>query len=143
MPSLLQTTALRTLRTDKTTHCSTLLSSLFKHRNDQSLLHPADLAQHNTKGCQHCPLKQRRSHEMPSLLHTAALHTLTTDRTTHCSTPLPSHFKHGNDQSLLHPAALACQQKRSPFTAQDRQSIQLASFQCQLMCTSNAISMAN
>ena len=70
---------------------------------------------------------------MPSLLHTAALHTLTTDMTTHWSTLLPSHFKHGNDQSLLQPAALARQQKRSPFTAQDRQAIQLASFQRKLM----------
>ena len=157
-----ETTALRTLRTDVTTHSSTLLPSLFKHGNGQSLLHPADLAQDNTKGCQHCPLKQRRSHEMPSLRHTTVLHTLTTDRTTHCSTLLPSHFKHRNDQSLLHPAACARQQKRSPFTAQDRQAIQLASFQCQLMsldfilksnaqlneadrtmCTFNAITMAN
>ena len=70
---------------------------------------------------------------MPSLLHTASLHTLTTDMTTHWSILLPSHFKHENEQSLLQPAALACQQKRSPFTAQDRQVIQLASFQRQLM----------
>ena len=85
-----ETTALRTLRTDVTTHCSTLLPSLFKHRNDQSLLHPADLAQDNTKGCQHCPLKQRRSHKMPSLRHIVALTTLMSEGTTHCSTPLPA-----------------------------------------------------
>ena len=82
--------------------------------------------------------------------------------TTHCFTLLPSRFKHGHDQLQFHTAALACQQKRSPFTAQDRQAIQLASFQRQLMslyiilesnarlnegdrtmCTSTAISMAN
>ena len=85
-----ETTALRTLRTDVTTHSSTLLPSLFKHGNDQSLLHPADLAQDNRKGCQHCPLKQRRSHEMPLLRHTTALTTLTSEGATHCSTPLPA-----------------------------------------------------
>ena len=85
-----ETTVHRTLRTDVTTHSSTLLPSLFKHGNDQSLLHPADLAQDNRKGCQHCPLKQRRSHEMPSLRHTAALTTLTSEGATHCSIPLPA-----------------------------------------------------
>ena len=86
-----------------------------------------------TKDCQHRPFKHRRSHEMPSLLHTAALRTLRTDMTTHCFTLLPSRFKHGHDQLQFHTAALARQQKRSPFNAQDRQGNQLASFQCPLM----------